>query len=79
LLTSRGAATKSSSLSVVDNSEASCIIRLTAVDLRLTFGLDPEGGDALDILMMVDRVDKWVESDRVQCIDDPFVASIQFS
>ena len=50
-LTSKGAATKSSSLSVVDSSEASCIIRLTAVDLRLTFGREPEGEEVLDILL----------------------------
>jgi hypothetical protein len=34
--------------SVVANSDASCIILLTAVLLRFIFGLDPEAGD--DIL-----------------------------
>ncbi len=38
--TSKGAAVKSSS--GVANSEASCMILLTAVDLKLTFGLDEE-------------------------------------
>lgn len=50
--TSRGAAIKSSSASEADSSDASCIIRLTAVDLRLTFGRAelPELG--LDILVV---------------------------
>jgi hypothetical protein len=48
--TSRGAATKSSFASVVANSDASCIILFTAVDLKFIFGREPDGA-GLDIFV----------------------------